>query len=118
MSESTEAVLSDIRRWVKIIGIQQAKEVMRDALTGGSPDETEQLRIIYHLTNGENSIRKIARHVSLSKSAISNRQQTWASMGLVEREHSNASYRRLISLEEAGLEKPEIPDAEGSDDDE
>lgn len=116
MSDEAVTVLKDIQRWIKIIGIQEAREVLGNALSGSSDDENEELRIIYYLTNGENSTRDIARHVSIGKDAIGSRQQQWAKMGLVEKEHQRAPYKSLISLEEAGLEVPEIPEP-GSDDD-
>lgn len=117
MSDETVTVLKDIQRWVKIIGIQEAREVLGNALSGNDDDENKELRIIYHLTNGENSTRDIARHVSVGRGAVSSRQQQWAKMGLVEKEHQRAPYKNLISLEEAGLEVPEIPEPEGNDND-
>lgn len=117
MSNGTETILKDIRRWVKIIGIQEAKDVMLDALSDNDPDEQEELRVIYHLTDGDTSTRSIASHVSVGKDAISSRQQRWAKMGLVEKEHANAPYKHIISLEEAGIDVPEIPDSEGGNDD-
>ena len=112
MTEDTGDILRDIRRWVKVIGIQEAKAVMDDALSAEDSGDQEELRIIYHLSNGENSTRHIAEHVSVGKDAISTRQKSWAKMGLLEKEHSRASYEHVISLEEAGIEIPEIPEPE------
>ena len=112
MTEDTDDILRGIRRWVKVIGIQEAKAVMDDALSAEDSGDQEELRIIYHLSNGENSTRDIAEHVSVGKDAISTRQKSWAKMGLLEKEHSRASYEHVISLEEAGIEIPKIPEPE------
>lgn len=109
MTEETDDILRDIQRWVKIIGIQEAKSVMDDALSAEDPADQEELRTIYHLSNGENSTRDIAEHVSVGRNAVSTRQKSWSKMGLLEKEHSRAPYEHVISLEEAGLEVPEIP---------
>jgi DNA-binding MarR family transcriptional regulator len=97
---------------VKIIGIQEAKSVMDDALSAEDSKDQETLRMIYHLSDGTNSTRDIAEYVSVGRNAISRRQKSWAKMGLLEREHSRAPYEHVITLEEAGLEVPEIQDIE------
>lgn len=110
MTEDTDDILRDIRRWVKIIGIQEAKSVMDSALSAEDPDDQEELRIIYHLSDGDHATRDIAKHVSVGRQAVSNRQSSWSKMGLLEKEHSRAPYEHVISLEEAGLEVPDIPE--------
>lgn len=117
MTSETISVLNDILKWVKIIGLQQAQDVMRDALSDSDGDTANQLRIIYHLTDGQHSASDIANHVSVSSRTVSRRQQQWAKMGLVEKENQVSPYRHLITLEEAGLEVPDIPDPDGDNDD-
>jgi DNA-binding MarR family transcriptional regulator len=116
VTEDTDDILRDIRRWVKIIGIQEAKSVMNEALSAEDSQAQEELRIIYHLSDGEHSTRDIAEHVSVGRQAVSNRQSSWSKMSLLEKEHSRAPYEHVISLEEAGLEVPEIPDPEEESD--
>jgi len=116
VTEDTDDILRDIRRWVKVIGIQEAKSVMDEALSAEDPKDQEELRIIYYLSDGEHSTRDIAEHVLVGKDAISARQKSWAKMGLLEKEHSRAPYEHVISLEEAGLEVPEIPGPEEESD--
>lgn len=110
--EEAVEVLKDIRRWVKIIGIQEAKGVLEEFLTSEDKDEQQELRIIYHLTDGEHSIREIAQHISSSRGTVRRRQNEWARAGLVEREGSYEPYEHVISLVEAGLEVPDIPEPE------
>lgn len=111
-------VLKDIRRWVKIIGIQEAKGVLEDFLTSEDEDEQRELRIMYHLTDGEHSTSEIADYVSVSGRTVSRRQNEWARAGLVEREVSNEPYEHIISLVEAGLDVPDIPEPEADGEDE
>lgn len=113
MTEDTDDILRDIRRWIKIIGIQEAKSIMNAALSAEDPEDQEELRIIYHLSDGEHSTRGITEHVSVGRSTVSRRQKSWAKMGLLEKEHSRVPYEHIISLEEAGLEVPEISEPEG-----
>lgn len=112
MTEDTDDILRDIRRWVKIIGIQEAKSIMDDALSAENPEEEEQLRLVYHLTDGEHSTRDIYDYAGFGRNKIIDLQKSWGKMGLLEKEHSRAPYEHIISLEEAGLEVPEIPEPE------
>lgn len=117
MADETVEVLKDIREWVRLIGIQEAQDVLDHALSETDTISEEEHRIIYYLTNGENGARDIANHVSVSKDTISNRQQKGEAMGLVGRNRVNAPYTQYITLKEAGLEIPDIPDSEEANND-
>lgn len=112
MTEDTDDLLRDIRRWVKIIGIQEARSIMIEALSAEDSQNQGNLRLIYHLSDGEHSTRDIHEVVSFGRNKIMSKQKQWARMGLLEKEHSRAPYEQVISLEEAGLEVPEIPEPE------
>lgn len=113
-------VLKDIRRWVKIIGLQEAKPVLKEALSDEDEQKQRDLRITYHHTNGENSIRAITDMISYSRGWVSDRYKEWSNMGLIERDSQSYSYRHIISLEEAGMDVPEPrePDNETEDEEE
>lgn len=112
MSENDElvTVLKDIRRWVKLIGLEDAREKVNTAVTHDDDAVERENKIIYNLTNGESSTRSISEYVSVSKDTVNNRQQDWAKLGLVEKAGPNEPYQKLITLEEAGLDVPDIPD--------
>lgn len=114
VSDEVIEVLQDIRRWLKIIGLQEAKPLLTDALSSEDEEEQKELRIIYHLTDGEHSTRDIASRISYSRFYISSRYSEWSNMGLIERDSPNSSYHHIVSLEEAGIEVPDIPDPEDS----
>jgi len=116
MTEDTKDLLRDIRRWVKIIGIQEAKPVLSGTLSHDDSEKQDDLRIAYHLTDGEHSNRDISEYVDFSHEWVRSRQSEWAQMGLVEKDNPNSPYEKIITLEEAGLEIPEIPSPNGGDD--
>ena len=118
MSEDTDDILRDIRRWLKIIGIQEAKPILTEALSSEDPEEERDLRITYHLTDGEHSTRNIAKRISYSRYWIMSRYEEWSNMGVIERNASTSPYNRVIGLEEVGIEVPEIPEPEDDDSEE
>ena len=67
-------VLEDIKRWVKIIGIQEAKPTLDAVLSAEDEQEEYELRIIYHLSDGEHSSADIENYVSVSSRTISRRR--------------------------------------------
>lgn len=118
VTEDSDDILRDIRRWVKIIGLQEAKPVLLDALSDEDEERERDLRITYHLTDGEHGRRDIALHISYSRQWIGDRHSEWANLGLIERDSPNSSYRHVISLKEAGIEVPDIPDPDEKEEDE
>jgi len=110
VTEDTDDILRDIRRWVKIIGLQEAKPVLLDAISDEDEERERDLRIAYHFTDGEHGRRDISRHISYSRQWVGDRHSEWANLGLVERDNPNSSYRHVVSLKEAGIEVPDIPD--------
>ena len=117
MTEDTDEILRDIRRWVKIIGIQQAKPALLEALSSDDDEEERDLRIAYHLTDGEHGTRDIAERISYSRYWIMSRYEEWSNLGVIEREGPSSPYHHIVSLEEAGIEVPEIPDPEEDSED-
>lgn len=115
-SEGLVTVLEDIRRWVKIIGIQEAKPLLKDALSAENGETRLHKRQVYHLTDGNHSTRDIPDIVEPSRSTVMRWQSQWAAMGLLEKNGGNAPYNHVISLEEAGLETPELPESNAEND--
>jgi DNA-binding HxlR family transcriptional regulator len=116
-SDDIAEILEDIRRWVKILGIQEAKPILQDVLSSDYEEEQWKRRVIYHLTDGSHSTRDIADVVDVSHRTVSRRQNEWADLGLVERESKQSPYQHTISLKEAGLDVPDIPDTSEEDSD-
>lgn len=114
MNDSDEVVevLEDIRRWVKLIGLEDARANLREAIAADDDQKEKDNRIIFHLTNGERSTKDIEKFVNVTYKTVSDRQQEWAKAGLMEKPARNQPYRKLITLEEAGLGKPDIEKVE------
>lgn len=109
-------ILKDIRRWVKILGLEVAHSKAHSAISDEDEDTEKDNKIIFHLSDGEMSSRDIAKYVSVSYRTVANRQTRWALDGLMEKPNPNESYRKLITLEEAGIGVPDIPEIETNND--
>lgn len=118
MSDS-EDHLREIQRWVKIIGVQEAKSVLNDILSDEDEDKQEDLRRAFHLTDGTYTRNEIANRTSYSGGWVSGRHGEWHDLGLIEKidTENRGSYRHVITLEEAGIEVPDIPDPEEESED-
>ena len=112
----TDKLLEEILKWQKFRGMQEAKQVLEDVLSSEDEEKEREQRIAYELTDGEHSTSDIAARISVSHVTVSNWQNKWSELGLVSKETSQASYQHLISLENLGLDVPEIPEAEEEED--
>lgn len=114
MSENDDIVqvLQDIRRWVKLIGLEDAREKVHEAVLDEDDNTKRENKIIFYLTDGERGSANIAQYVSVSYDTVSRRRQEWAKFGLMEKPAANKPYRKLITLEEAGIDIPDIPELE------
>lgn len=108
MAKSEVELLEEILRWLKFMGRQQARDVVREALTFDDEDRQAAARIVYQLTNGQNTTKDIEKHIQYSYKWVSDRHQEWAKMGIVEKERPQAPYDHILSLDELGIDYPEI----------
>lgn len=108
-------VLHDIRRWLKVSGLEDAREKVNEAIADSDDEKEKENKIIFHLTNGERGAARIAEYVSVSHFTVNSRHSDWAKMGLLEKPGENEPYRKLITLEEAGIDVPEVPDVSEED---
>lgn len=106
----------EIVKWLRFIGLQDAKKVIDDTVSEENDEEKERdKRIAYELTDGTHSTREIATRVNFSKGTVSNWQTKWSEQGIVDKGEGQDKAEHLISLEDAGLECPEIPEPEEED---
>jgi len=119
MSGNQTETLNEILKWLRFMGMQEAKQVVDDALTYPEDKEEKEkaARIAYELTDGSNSQRDITKHISFSKYWVASRHDEWEKLGIIER-NSEGYAEHIISLKETGLECPEIPDPEEEDEEE
>jgi hypothetical protein len=113
MSGTETEVMGEILKWLEFMGRQEAVGVVNDALDFGGNEQKEQAaKIAYQLTNGENSTRHIAEQIQFGKNWVSNRHQEWATLGIVRKDGPRSPYEHILSLDELGIDYPEIPESE------
>lgn len=100
--------LQDIRRWLKFANISEARSKVKEAVLDEDDEVERDNLIIYHLSDGDHSLRDIAEYVSVSFNTVQNRQSDWADLGLMEQPSKNSSYQKLVELDEVGLNAPDI----------
>lgn len=115
MSEEELQVLKDIRRWLKLSTISDARVRLEEAVSADSDEVEEENKIIFHLTDGSRGANTISEYVSVSHDTVNSRQSAWAEMGLLEKPGPTSPYRKLLTLEEAGFDIPDIPDLDDDD---
>lgn len=104
--------MEEMLKWLKFMGLQEAKTVIENAVSHEDEKTEQEQRIVYELTDGEHSSRDITERISHSKYWVTTRQNRWAKLGILEKPKPNSSYQHIVSLEEAGLECPDIPSPE------
>lgn len=114
-SDDTVKVLKDIRRWIKLIGLEEIREGVQEAVSDDDDKKEGENKIMFHLSDGSKSTKDIEEYVSVSYKTVSERQQKWARMGLMEKPAENQPYRKLVTLEEAGIEVPDYERNTGDD---
>jgi len=110
MSKSEAELLEEMLKWLKFLGRQEARDVVFDALSFDDQEKERAAKITYQLTNGENSTKDIERYIAFSYRWVSNLHQEWASMGIVEKDGPQDPYEHILTLDELGIDYPEIPE--------
>lgn len=111
-SEEVVDILADIRKWIKFSQLSEGRDRVHSAIQDADKEKERENKIIYHLTNGENSASTISEYISVSHDTVNTRQSAWAEKGLLEKKGSNSPYDKFITLEEVGYSVPDIPEAE------
>lgn len=111
MGRTEPELLEEILRWLKFMGRQEARKVVAEALHYDGEDREKAAKIAYQLTNGENTTKDIARHISFSYKWVSERHIEWAKQGIVEKDGQQSPYEHILSLDELGIAHPEIPES-------
>jgi len=110
MSLSEAELLEEMLKWLKFLGVQEAQDVVLEALSFDDEEKERAARITYQLTNGENSTKDIERYIAFSYRWVSSRHQEWATLGIVEKDGPQAPYEHILTLDELGIDYPEIPE--------
>ena len=101
-SEQTE-ILREILKWIKFSGAKEVKNVLLTVL------DTEQKRLIYHLSDGDHGSLEIAKCAGTSDSTVRRNWSSWARQGIVEplKVRGGERYKKSFELEDFGIEVPQ-----------
>lgn len=108
MSKSQEELLEKLLKWTRLMGMQEARNVIPKALEDEDDDREAAAKIAYQLTDGENTTSDIAEYIPFSYRWVSYRQNEWANLGIVSKSEPQAPYEHIISLDAIGVEYPDI----------
>jgi hypothetical protein len=95
--------LKEMLKWLKFTGIKEVRTVMSNAL------ETEQKRLIFHLSDGKRGIVEIGKLSNVGSSTVARYWEAWYRLGLMEpvAVQGGARYKKSFKLEDFGLNVPQ-----------
>ena len=96
-----EELLQEVKatnRWLRVLAMPKLREVLDDALSN------PQLKRIYQESDGR-QIRSLAKAAGAGFGTVQRHWQAWAAQGLMEPTDVSGRFRKVIDLNEAGLEE-------------
>jgi len=104
MAENDQiALLREIVKWLRFAGMKEVKTVLTSAL------DTEQKKLVYHLSDGGKSSLDIAQQSGVSDFTVRNYWKQWSKLGIVEaiKVGRGDRYVKTFDLEDFGIDVPE-----------
>jgi response regulator of citrate/malate metabolism len=100
-------LLQEILRWIKFAGAREVRTVLGNML------DTEQKRLIYHLSDGEHGSVEISKTVGVSDVTVRRYWESWARLGIMEplRVRGGVRYKKCFELEDFGFTVPQIKES-------
>ena len=97
-------ILREILKWMKFAGAREVRNILSTAL------DTEQKRLIYHLSDGQKGSVEISKVVNVGDSTVRRYWVSWARQGIMEslRVRGGERYKKSFELEDFGIEVPPI----------
>ncbi|MGB9960292.1 MAG: hypothetical protein ACPLKQ_07225 [Candidatus Bathyarchaeales archaeon] len=107
MNEEKEQtlLLREILKWIRFMGMREVKSTLINTL------DTEQKRLVYHLSDGSRGIVEIAMLVGIgSTKTVFDMWREWLRLGLGESisVKGGSRFKRSFNIEDFGIEVPEI----------
>ncbi|MEM2154619.1 MAG: hypothetical protein QXY76_06875 [Nitrososphaeria archaeon] len=100
-------ILEEMLKWVKIIGLQQVKNLLSELLS------TDEKKIVYYYSDGRTS-REISKLTGISHATITNWWKIWVKAGIAESvkvKGGGERAKRIFLLQDFGID---IPPTEGN----
>jgi len=101
MAENDQiALLREIVKWLRFAGMKEVKTVLTSAL------DTEQKKLVYHLSDGGKSSLDIAQQSGVSDFTVRNYWKQWSKLGIVEaiKVGRGDRYVKTFDLEDFGID--------------
>lgn len=101
-NEQTE-ILREILKWIKFAGVGEVRNALATTL------DTEQKRLIYHLSDGKEGSVQIAKTARVGDSTVRRYWASWARQGIVEplKVRGGERYKKSFELEDFGFTIPQ-----------
>ncbi len=97
-------IMREMLKWTKFAGAKEVKGILTVAL------DSNQKRLIYHLSDGNNGSVEIAKAANISDRTVRRHWETWARQGIVEslKVRGGERYKKSFELEDFGITIPEV----------
>ncbi|MEM1577357.1 MAG: hypothetical protein QXT98_07595 [Archaeoglobaceae archaeon] len=97
-------LLQEMLRWVRFTGAKEVRTVLMNTL------DTEQKRLIYHLSDGAHGSVEIGKTVGVSDATVRRYWESWARLGIMEpmSVRGGIRYKKCFELEDFGFTVPQI----------
>lgn len=97
-------VLREILKWTKFAGAREVRNILMATL------DTEQKRLIYHLSDGNRGSVEIAKAANVGDSTVRRYWESWARQGIVEsmKVRGGERYKKSFDLEDFGFMIPTL----------
>jgi Fic family protein len=97
-------VMREILKWTRFAGAREVRNILTAAL------DTEQKRLIYHLSDGIKGSVEIAKIANVGDSTVRRYWESWARQGIVEpiKVKGGTRFRKSFELEDFGIAVPQL----------
>lgn len=102
-NEEILRTLKEMLKWLKFSGVKEVRNVMSNTL------ETEQKRLIFHLSDGNRGIIEIGKLANVGSSTVARYWEAWYRLGLMEpiAVRGGLRYKKSFELEDFGFDIPQ-----------
>lgn len=97
------AIMREILKWTKFAGAKEVRNVLTATL------DSEQKRLVYHLSDGNNTIQKIVDTAGVSDGTVRNYWELWSRQGIVDpiKVQGGQRYKKSFDLDDFGITVPQ-----------
>lgn len=97
------AIMREMLKWTKFAGAKEVRNILTVAL------DSEQKRLIYHLSDGNNGSVKIAEEAIVSDFTVRSYWESWSRQGIVDpiKVKGGQRFKKSFDLEDFGIAIPQ-----------